>query len=232
MKKINKLFLMIVGIIGLVSCGNSGSSSESTSFSGLTGTYTNDVAIKKDNKGNDLRIYNNLTEAVDGNMYTSNAYPLNTVNGSKVCYAYVQSLKLKRDFTYEYEYTITLTNSEEWGKDFAIINVDLGGTFTYTSQNEESYRVTLSNPTKGSLDIRGATITMTQNIFAWNLNNTSSYHIDIEHELMMFENYSYHRLIQGRIVEVIRNGDDRVLNDNIYYYDIMNDVAPYCDYTC
>ena len=235
-RKINKLLALSFLVLPcmLVSCGEEETPEEN--YSDLTGTFTYDIAVRKNDKDEDLRIFNTTEDAVNGHLYTSNYYPLNTVNGSKVGYSYQQSLKLKRDYTYEYQYTITLTNSEEWGKDFASINVELSGTFEYEMLSEDlesairTYSVTLNNPTSGKETIYGITVTGLESIFAWNLNTVASYELDIASALELEkENFEYNRLIKGRQVEVIK-GEERVLTDNIYYYDIMTDIGPYCDY--
>ena len=134
---LSSLVLMLLSLSSCNKNDNSSSSVTNDDYSILTGTYTFDKAIKKDKNDQDLRLYNTLKEAKDGNMFTSDYYPLNTVNNTKVCYAYQQSLQFKRDYTYHYEYSITLTNSEEWGKDFATIKVIMEGTFVPTLLEED-----------------------------------------------------------------------------------------------
>lgn len=230
MKKLFILSLLFISF-SLSGCGEQTStSSQEIEYSKLTGTYTFDDSFNKDSLGNDLRIYNKIEDAVNNNLFTSNYYPLNTVNGTKITYSYSQSLKLKRDYTYLYEYTITLTNGEEWGKDFASINVLMNGTFAYTSDDNINYLVDLSNPISGNMELYGFNINGEGSVFNWTLSLVSNFEIDIEYELSLNEEYSYNRFIKGRTVTCIKTEEDRILSDNIFYYDILNDIAPYCDY--
>lgn len=229
---------LVLMLLSLSSC-NKKDNSNSTSnedYSILTGTYTFDKAIKKDKNNQDLRLYNTINDAQNGeNMFTSNYYPLNTVNNTKVCYAYQQSLQFKRDYTYHYEYSITLTNSEEWGKDFATIKVIMEGTFVPTLLEEDlesgvrKFEAILNDPISGSETIYGMTIVGEGSLFAWNLNSAATYELDIALALNENKDFAYNRLIKGRTVEVLR-GEERILTDNIYYYDILKDIAPYSDY--
>ena len=219
--------LLTIGF--LTYCNND--TKEEENYSSLIGTFTFDRSIKQDAKNEDLRIYNTLDNAVDNNLYTSNVYPLNTVNGTKVCYSYQQSLKLNRNFSYRYVYSITLTNSEEWGKDFAMINVEMEGTFSFVKNNEYEYAVTLSNPTSGLERLYGCTISAEGSVFAWTLSNVPSKEVDIAKELSLNENYNYSRFTKGRNVVVERRENERILTDNIFYYDVLNDLALYCDYS-
>lgn len=231
--RLNKLLILSLSFSALLlSCGkNNNNSSELINFSSLTGTFTKDKAIKTNSLGEDLRIYNNLDSISNNDMYTSSVYPLNTVNGTKVSYSYSQSLRLKRDYTYEYSYIITLTNSEEWGKDFASLEVDMKGIFEEPiSSDELNYSVKLLDPTEGTMKIYGCTISGEGSIFAWSKNTAATYSLDIGYELLLNSEYDYNRFIEGRLVTCIK-GEDRILEDDIYYHDILNDIAPYCDYT-
>lgn len=224
-----KYLFLFISLLSLISCSNNTQIEEN--HSKLIGTFTFDKAIKTDENGNSLRIYNNLEDAINNNMYTSNIYPLNTVNGSQVCYSYQQSLKLNRNYSYRYVYSIKLTNSEQWGKDFALINVDIEGTFTYEKVNDFEYEVVLENPTSGSEKIYGANVTSPNNIYSWNLANNPSLEINIEKEINNNQEYIFNRYIRGRKVTVEKNENDRILQDNIYYFDVMNDIGLYCDYS-
>lgn len=228
MKKIMILIpLLSIGL--LASCG--GETQQEENYSGLIGTFTFDRSIKQDAKKESLRIYNNLESAINNNLYTSDVYPLNTVNGSQVCYSYQQSLKLNRNYTYRYTYTITLTNSEQWGKDFAMVNVEMEGKFSYSANNEYEYTVTLENPYAGIEKIYGCTISSEGSIFAWTLMNTPSKETDLAKEIALNQDYQYSRFSKGRNVLVEKRENERILTDNIFYYDILNDLALYCDYT-
>ncbi len=216
--------LSLASAFALSACGEEAPQTET---SALSGTFTHSEAIKKDAANQDLRIYNQAS-AADNNLYCT-VYPLNTVNGSKVCYSVDQRLKLKRDFTYNYQYTITLTNSEEWGKDFSSISVQIVGTFTYQTTDGVNYQVTLQNPAEGTQTIYGASVSGEANIYAWTLNSTAGKIVDIAYELSLDASFKYDRYTCGRSVSVSKL--EKSVGDDVYYRDIMNDIAPYCSYT-
>lgn len=222
------LVLVCTFSIAFIGCDKDDGKEVST----LTGTFRYDQAIKTietDQADNSLRIYNSAQNAGGTNLYCS-VYPFNTVNGSKVCYTVSQSLKLKRDYSYSYQYSIKLTNSEEWGKDFARIEVQMNGTFTFLqSEILGEYAVTLSNPTVGAMNVYGSTVSGEGSIYAWNIKSAPSYSVDVEYELSLNPTYSSTRYLSGRTVTVIRT--DKQLLDDIFYQDVMNDIALYSDYT-
>lgn len=231
MKKNLKYLVILCAMLASCGSGNENISSEtSIEYSSLIGTFTYDEVVKQNEIGEDLRIYSSLEDTINGDMYTSSLYPLNSVNGTKVSYGYNQSLRLTRNYTYEYSYTITLTNSEEWGKDFAAIEVNMEGTFDYITADDVNYTVTLSNPSTGTMSIYGAAISGLGSIFSWTKNNTAGYVLDLEKELKANPQYTYNRYMKERTVQCFK-GEDRVLTDNIYYFDILNDIAPYCSYS-
>ena len=200
---------------------------EEAETSSLIGSFTYSDAIKTNEADGDLRIYGNESEATDGNMFVTK-YPFNTITSAKVCYTVDQRLRLKRDFTYNYQYTITLTNGEEWGKDCAQIAVQISGTFTYASIDGDYYEVTLNDPTEGTQTVYGSTVGIEGSIYAWNLNTAESYVIDVAHELSLNADYEYNRYLKGRVLTVVKS--DKEVYDDIYFRDIMNDIAPYSDY--
>ncbi len=216
-------------VLSLTACNDDGNKNDSGSVSGLTGTYTYEqVVLTTDNNGTveDLRIYNDATNAKAEHLYCS-VYPFNTVNGSRVSYTIEQRLKLKRDFTYNYQYSIKLTNMEQWGKDFAMISVQIIGEFTYVQDSLDDYTVTLANPTEGSYEIYGANVTGEGSIYAWNIKSFASYVVNITDELAINPDYSYNRYIIGRTLTV--NKLEKTVADNVYYKDVMNDIAVYSD---
>ncbi len=229
--KEKKFLTIICAFLLMTSCGGkANSTSEIGKSSALFGTFTKDMAIKKDRtdqEDNQLRIFNDITKAVNGHLYTSDIYPLNTVNGSLVCYSYEQSLKLNRDYTYSYVYQIKLTNSEQWGKDFARMEVEMKGMFDFVSLKEDTFQVTLENPESGSQKIFGSTITGEGSIFAWNLSTVASFTYSFQSK----PETPLNRYVSGRTVQVVKNIDERSIEDDIYYFDILQDMGPYFDYT-
>jgi hypothetical protein len=206
---------------------------ETSVRAGVTGTFTSSVTVQENTKTAEdadtaLRVYGDKGKATDGNMYVT-AYPLNTVDGAKIQYKYEQRLKLKKDFSYSYQYTITLTNGEEWGKDFATMSVQMNGTFTYEESDSSEYTVTLGNPVAGTQTISGITVTGEGNIFAWTANNAPTYTLNIESELSADENYRFDRYLAGRTVKVDKT--EKSVEDDLFYADILDDIAPYSDYT-
>jgi len=230
MKKL-LIFILSFALLSLCLFGGMGcnDNDDKKPTSSLTGTYTSLEAIKKNSLNEELRIYGKESDATGGNLYCS-SYPFNTVNGSRVCYTADQRLKLKRDFTYNYQYSIKLTNSEDWGKDFATISVQMSGTFSYRSSDTiDDYEVTLENPTQGTLSIFGCTVTGESNIYAWTIKSSASYVLNIEYELSLNPEMLFNRYIKGRTVMV--NKPDKELTDDIFFADVMNDIAVYSDYT-
>lgn len=226
-KKIAAVILAALSLMSAFAFSACGEEPAETETSGLSGIFTHSEAIKKDTANQDLRIYNRA-DATDNNLYCT-VYPLNTVNGSKVCYGIDQRLKLKRDFTYNYQYTITLTNSEEWGKDFSSVSVQIVGTFTYQTTDGANYQVALQNPTEGTQTIYGANVSGEANIYAWMLSSAAGKILDVAYELSLDASFEYNRYICGRSVSVSKL--EKSVADDLYYRDIMNDIAPYCSYT-
>lgn len=226
MKKfIAKLFTIICILtlaLTFVACDD-----KTENTSGLIGSFTYSEAIKTNDAGEDLRIYSSEADATNGNMFVT-AYPFNTITSAKICYTVDQRLRLKRDFSYNYQYTITLTNAEEWGKDCAQISVVMSGTFTYSGVDGDYYDVVLSNPTQGTFTVYGSTINGEGSIYSWNLNSSPSFIIDVETELKLDKNYQFNRYLAGRTVSVSKV--DKEIYDNLFFRDIVNDIAPYSDY--
>lgn len=189
-------------------------------------------AGEKTDLGDSLRVYNTQeAAAVSGDMYCS-VYPFNTVSGSRISYTVNQSLKLKKDFTYVYSYSIILTNMEDWGKDCAKIEVSMAGTFTGEEIDEDNpdtslYSVKLSDPVSGTQKIYGSTVSGEGSIYAWTINASATYSLDVETEKSIDPEFSFNRYLTGRTVKVDKM--EKALDDDIYYSDILNDVAPYSE---
>ncbi len=227
--------------------------------SGLTGTFnyneilrTNKVFNEKTGEYEAMKLWGGAGRAQkaeqDGDLYCT-VYPFDRfgsgVDGAAiVSYGVTQRLRLVRDFTYTYRYTIELKNAQSEGLVFAQIVVSFSGTFTYTDPAEEqgSYEVTLSDPTAGTLSIYGATVSREPiaptDLYFWTMNGAPSYVLDVADEIRRDPAFEPNRYLKGRTVHVKRGGPqedgsttESVVTDDIFYQDIMNDIAPYCNYT-
>lgn len=227
------ILIAIFAFTALVGCDD-GSSTEPTQKSGLIGTFTYSESIRTNDIVSDdvyesaLRLYGSEAAAANGNMWCD-VYPFDGINGSRVSYTYDQRLQLKRDFTYIYQYTITLTNSEDWGNDFARMTVVMEGIFTYEEIGSGEYTVTLTDPYSGTQTVYGSTAIRPSDVYGWTINSSATYVEDVAAELALNENYSYNRYLAGR--ELTVNKEEKSVLDDIFYRDIMNDIAQYSDYT-
>lgn len=205
-----------------------------TEKSGLIGTFTYSESIRTNDIVSDnafesaLRLYGSEEAAKDGNLWCD-VYPFDSIQGSRVSYTYDQRLQLKRDFTYIYQYTITLTNSEDWGNDFARINVVMQGKFAYAESGAGNYTVLIGDPYAGTQTVYGATAVRLGDVYGWTINSSATYVEDVAAELALDEYYAYNRYLIGR--ELTVNKDEKSVSDNIFFRDIMNDIALYSDYT-
>lgn len=241
MKKSFLTLLVLPLAFVLASC-NSGNPEVEVPTSGLRGTYTKTQIIDKNYQNSDLRITNDASSvATTGNLYSSNYYPLDTVNGTKVNCTIKQSLKLNKDFSYLYQQTITMKNTESvWGKEFAQIEVESRGTFEYENTTDMSqeeiteltYSVSLSKATSGSLKIYGCSISGEGSIFAWTIQTNPTFELNIAKAVSQndFDYTSYNGLLNSKTVEV-RKGEEKVIEDNLYSPYLLAIVAPYCEYT-
>lgn len=233
MKKIFCVIIAAAFALALAACSK-GDNAPAAAKSGLIGTFTYSDSIltcddlNDDGNKKELRMYNSEERAVGGNMYCTVA-PFNTIDGSRVSYVYDQRLRLKRDYTYAYQYNITLHNNEDWGNDFARLSVSIEGTFVYELVGGSEYAVRLNDPTIGTLTVYGATAIRPNDIYGWSVSSSPTYIEDVAAELERDANYIYNRFLAGRNVRV--NKDEKALYDDIFYRDIMNDIAPYSDYT-
>lgn len=235
MKKLLSIFLAVLIAVALFTfVGCKGDNNEPTEKSGLIGTFTYSDSIRTNNVASDdpfesaLRIYGSEAAATNGNLWCD-VYPFNGIQGSRVSYTYDQRLQLKRDFTYIYQYTITLTNSEDWGNDFARINVVMEGKYNYQDNGSGTFTVTLNNPYAGTQTVYGSTATSLSNIYDWKINSSATYVENVASELAADPDYAYNRYLTGRRLTV--NKEEKSVSDNVFYCDIMNDIAQYSDYT-
>lgn len=211
-----------------VSCGEDKTSQfKSELFGRFEYSTERNVALTNDNTltgtsfvGNDNKTYTY--------MYTSDVYPLNTIdNEGGIVYSSSQSLRLTREATYTYTYSIQLSKVEVTGNtDIAKIEVETAGTFTYESIDETNFSVTLSDPTDGSEDFYGASVTGEDNIYSFRLGNTPAY----QRDLSFVAEGGFDRYSKGRTVTV-EKGEERVLkDDDIFFADLFNDIAAYYSY--
>lgn len=235
MKKFLAVLLCVFACCFIAACGGEGQTDDAPK-STLIGTFTYSDALHESGLYNDrgepepLRIYGSEGSAASrgAHLYCT-VYPFNQLGegGNKVSYTFDQRLKLKRDFTYSYQYNITLTNSEDWGNDFARLSVVIEGEFFYEQLEDGTWQVGLDYPAAGSLTIYGATVSRTD-IYGWAINSSATYVEDIAVELERNPYYEYSRYLTARTVVV--NKEEKSVSDDIFYPDIMNDIAPYCDY--
>lgn len=162
----------------------------------------------------------------------STEYPFSTINGRGILYSYSQTLTLKRDFSYIYTYSIALTaHEDEWGKEVANISLTLNGTFSFEDEGDgENYTVILSDPESGTEAFTAPTVVGEKYISNWTPSVTESFRRDIAYERSLSSDFVYDRYTRGRKVRVDRS--EKSLSDDVYFTDIMNDLAPYSDYTC
>ncbi|MCH5157130.1 MAG: hypothetical protein J1G02_04565 [Clostridiales bacterium] len=220
-------------LVLLVGCKDE-NNTQPTEKSGLIGTFTYSESIRTSEIVSDnpfesaLRLYGSEQDAANGNLWCD-VYPFNGIQGSRVSYTYDQRLQLKRDFTYIYQYTITLTNSEDWGNDFARMTIVMEGNYSYQDSGSGVYTVTLTDPYAGTQTVYGATAVRPGDVYGWTINSSATYVEDVVAELSQNADYSYNRYLKGR--DLVVNKEDKSVIDNIFYRDIMNDIAVYSDYT-
>ena len=228
MKKGLKFFSLILAVcaVGAVAAC---APEEEAPRSRLIGTFTDSDTISINAAGTALSLYGSEAGASAGDLYCTVA-PFDALNGVHVRYGYEQRLKLKRDYTYYYQYSITLNNAGDSGKDFAQISVIMEGTFTYEEADETGnrYAVTLEDPTSGTFTIVGATAQF-EDIYGWVKQSAPAYIMDIADELARSGDAAYNRYTLGRDVIVMK--EEKLLQDDIFYRDVLNDIAPYSDYT-
>jgi len=149
-----------------------------------------------------------------------------------VSYAIDQRLKLSKDFTYYYEYSIKLANPLDWGGTVANITVSMGGTFTYL-ENEDStkkdFTVKLSNPTSGTHTVYSARLNNASSIYNWNIHGEPDLVEDLGYLATLPDN-NFDKYTCGRTVKVRNETDNKVLTDDIFFVDILQDLGKYFNY--
>lgn len=197
----------------------------------LIGKFTNvsdtEVVLTNDSD----KIEQGFTEDGKPYIYTSDIYPLNTIGEESVVYSASQTLRLKRDYTYEYAYDILLRKvTQDGNTDLAKIAVTANGEFEYkqVDESDTDYNVTLNTPTGGQELRYGSSIADEGNIYSWRLSPAPNYRLNIEN-IINNEETIFDRYVAGRQVSVER-GEEKVLYDNIFYNDVLEDIAPFCSF--
>ena len=233
MKKI-KLFSLVAVMLSLFTGCNQTSEEVVEKVSPLRGTFTN----------NEVIITNFSSSIVnDGNYLYCSLYPQSLVPSDpnrKVAYRINQRLKLNRNYTYNYEYSIRIGNGGDWGNlEMAKLYVNITGTFTFTNiytENGEietnSYAVSLSNPTGGKEEIYGSYLSNPNDFYSWNIHNEADYVLDFS-SLNKNGNYQFDQYVKERkvlVTKAVIEGEENVIEDNVFYPYIMNDLGKYSTY--
>lgn len=229
MKK--NLLLIALCILPIVSgCGSNGNNETSSNIpvSSLRGTF-----IYKDSITTQL-----MKTFRDGDYLYSTTYPQTLMREEQqILYRIDQSLKLNRDYTYNYRYTIILGNPGDWGNlEFANLSVNISGTFTFkemTNKVDESYIVSLSNPTSGTEEIYGTNFNNPADIYSWTRHSQVDYVLNIEQVLDVDPSYQFDQYVKGREVIVTKAKDDtesNVVSDDVFYPFILDDIGDYFTY--
>lgn len=218
---ITTVLTILLGLISITACKEKEANPESA----LRGTFTYSETI---NQG--LSVTNRSPGEISFNnkqYLFANVWPINHDNeGMAIAYGIDQRLKLNRDYTYVYEYSVTISNPRDWGGTCARLAVSITGTFQFASGNGGEYTVLLSNPTGGTQQVFGATITGPDN-YGWTIHSQPDLSLDYS-LLSMQENYTYDEYVRSRAVVV--NKTTKELSDNVFYPEILNYIALYSTY--
>lgn len=220
----------------LAACGDDDSANGAAKgpISELFGGFENSESISVAFT-NDEELLGGYNQHAEPYIYTSDVYPLNTIVGESiggVRYNVYQKLRLKRDYTYEYTLEIMVRVVGDSNINLCKLEANTKGTFTYMVDSGEKYIVSVSDPTSGSERRYGAFITGENNIFSWKMSSTANYTLDVERALKNAtgDESPLDRYIMGRSVAVEKDGTERILYNDVFYADFMNDIAPYCSY--
>lgn len=230
----NKLFAASMAILGLLSLASCNSDGGNESTSELIGKFSsnNDRSVILSNDESKKGISETRNGINYTYIYTSDLYPLNTVEDEDLNYNTSQSLRLKRDYTYEYTCDILLRKVTTNGNtDLAKVSFTSKGTFEYVELDDSVFHVTLSDPIEGKEERFGSYISeegKNGNVYSWSLSSTASYSLDLSMAAKV-EDYEFDRYVKGRSVTVTR-ASERVLEDDVFFDDFLSDVAPYCSY--
>ena len=204
---------------------------EEKPVSAIRGTYTYQNVYGQDKS---LRITSDSIKATSEYKYNylfCSSYPERNAEDQPVSYTVDQRLKLFKDYTYYYEYSIKLANPQDWGGSIAAINVSMSGTFTYyePTGTEKTYVVKLSNPTGGSRTVYGARITDSASVYGWSLHGEADLVEDLGY-LSTLPDYNFDKYTRGRTVKISETEEDKVLYDDIFFTDIIQDISKYFNY--
>ncbi len=227
MKKKIKILAMILSLLlgtcALYACASTETADE---VSELRGTFTYNETI---NQGLSVTNKSPGDIAVNDRQYLfANVYPINYGNeGMAIAYGIDQRLKLNRDFTYLYEYSILISNPRDWGGNSAKLTVSIMGTFEFAQAgNAGEYSVLLSDPTSGSQQVFGATITSPDS-YGWSMHSQPDLSLDYA-LLARQEGYRFDEFVCSRVVSVDKA--TKKLTDDVFYPEILNYIALYSTY--
>ena len=201
--------------------------------SGLRGTYTYQTVYGQ--HSGDLKITSDALNAASEFKYQYllvTAYPERLGDGQPISYSVDQRLKLSKDFTYHYDYTINLKNPQQWGGDVASVAVSMVGTFTYVenaSAENKVFTVNLSNPTAGTHTVYGAQVSNASSIYNWNKHGSPDMVLDLEY-LATLPDHNFDKYTCGRTVKVNNETGNKVLTDDIFFVDILQDICKYFNF--
>ena len=226
MKRKIAIFAIMMIVMLLVLFAACNDEQESGEQSALRGTFTYSETI---NQG--LSVTNKLPGDVEVNnkqYLFSNVWPINYGNeGMAIAYGIDQRLKLNRDYTYSYDYTVLISNPRDWGGSNARLVVSITGTFRFAEgANANEYSVLLSNPTGGTQQLFGATLSSPDN-YQWSMHNQPDLTLDYS-LLSRVANYQYDEYVCSRVVTV--NKTTKQLSDDVFYPEILNYIALYSTY--
>lgn len=185
---------------------------------------------------NDEELLGGSNQHSEPYIYTSDVYPLNTIDGDSIGgikYNIYQKLRLKRDYTYEYTLEIMVRMVGDTNLNLCKLEANTKGTFTYSGDDGENYTVVVSDPKSGNEKRYGAFITGESNIYSWKMSSSPNYTVDVERLLKQKVEDGesrFDRYLKGKTVAVEKSGTERILYNDVFYVDFMNDIAPYCSY--
>ncbi len=212
-----------------------GGGEDTTEKSKLSGTYTYSEAIGADKS---LYMTTSLFNAKDQvrKYLITTVYPMRMhtdlnndgTEDQTLCYTIDQRLKLNKDYTYIYEYTILISNPNDWGGKVAQVAVNMSGTFTYLEDTSEDgiYKAYLSNPTAGTQEIYSFDV-VGSGSYGYSIHTAPDMVIDLGY-LATLSHYDFDKYTCGR--EVVVNKTEKSVIDDVFFYDVLDYVAPYCRY--
>lgn len=214
----------VVLAASLVACGGKkgGEERRSELIGSFESSQSKDVTLTNDKS---------LVGVADDCIYTSDVYPLCTVESVGVRYTSYQKLRLRRDHTYEYTLEIMVRMvSSQANVDLAKLEASVKGTFEYKQNSGENYTVTVSDPISGDEKRYGSYITGENNIHGWKMSSAPNYKYTVSGAETGAEDFEFDRYIAGKTVGVEKQGTERILYSDMFFGDFLDDIAPYCSY--